>query len=128
MKQIRILILEDDLEAVSEILKALRVLEDKQPVEFNFTVFSSYKDVGTIINNNLDQYGIVLLDRDCIIGGSFHVLDIEACGPEKIISISSTPQWNTEAQARGVSKVVFKDFQNLSQFAQKVSDEVEDIY
>ena len=54
------------------------------------------------------------------MAGSFHALDIEGFGVEKIVSISSTPQWNEEVKARGVEKVVFKDFSNLDDFAKKV--------
>lgn len=35
---------------------------------------------------------MILLDRDCKIAGSFHILDIEKFGVHKIISILSTPR------------------------------------
>jgi len=128
-KNINLLILEDDFETVAELLKALQPVEEKLlPKQLIVTVYTDYESVEKKVNIlAVDAWDVILLDRDCILGGSFHCLDIEKFGPDKIISISSTPQWNIEAQKRGIKRVVFKDFLNLREFAEKVSKEVEKI-
>ncbi len=129
MKTYKILILEDDFEAVSKIMAELYDLEELfSPFDFDITTLSTYEAVEKLINpQESDAYDVILLDRDCKIGGSFHILDMEKFGVHKIISISSTPQWNEEAKARGVKRVVHKNFGNLEGFAKKVSSEVESL-
>lgn len=129
----RILILEDDLETVSVLLDKLAKLENElmksdNKIEFPVTVLSEYTDVELLINN-LDQkkYDIILLDRDCKIAGSFHVLDIEKFGVDKVISISSTPPYNEDAKKRGVNRVVHKDYSNLNPFADSVMDHIKEL-
>lgn len=129
MQTYKILILEDDFEAVSKIMTELYKLEGHfAPYDFDVTVLSSSLQVKKLINpQDKDAYDVILLDRDCKIQGSFHDLDIEKFGPEKIISISSTPTWNEEAKARGVKRIVPKSFSDLGGFAQKVAGEIKDI-
>lgn len=129
MKYINVLILEDDIETVEKLTAKLASLENALTgVEIDVTVFSNYLSLEKLVNpQEKDAYDIILLDRDCKLGGSFHILDIEKFGPEKIISISSTPQWNKEAQARGIEHVVFKDFTKLDNFAESVAQIVERI-
>lgn len=133
MRTIRILILEDDLETLSFLLKKLHLLEEKlansaSPKDFSLITLSEYTQVGELINksDNL-EFDVILLDRDCKAGGSFHVLDIERFGADKAISISSIPDYNEEAKRRGITKIVWKDYQNLEGFADKVIDEIEGI-
>lgn len=133
MKTIRILILEDDLETLSLILKKLHLLEEELehvelPKDFSVVTLSEYTQVEEFINKSdkLD-FDIILLDRDCKAGGSFHVLDIERFGADKIISISSIPSYNEEAKQRGVTRVVYKNYQNLDKFSSDVISEVEDV-
>lgn len=120
-RTVRILLLEDDLETVSVITKKLAELEQElqdKGTDIALTVLSEYTQVEQYINTDkVHQYDAVLLDRDCKAGGSFHTLDFEKIGVDKIISISSTPQWNEEAQARGIKQVVWKDYTNLEKFA-----------
>lgn len=129
MQTYKILILEDDFEAVSKIMAELYKLEGHfAPYYFDVTVLSSSLQVKKLINpQDKDAYDVILLDRDCKIQGSFHDLDIEKFGPEKIISISSTPTWNEKAKARGVKRIVPKSFSDLGGFAQKVAEEIKDI-
>jgi hypothetical protein len=129
MKTYKILILEDDFEAVSKIMAELYNLEGHfAPMDFDVTVLSTYESVEKLINpQDKNAYDVILLDRDCKIQGSFHDLDIEKFGPEKIISISSTPTWNEEAQKRGVKKVVPKSFSDLEGFARDVSEEIKNV-
>lgn len=104
------------------------MLEEDQPYDFCIMVLTDYTQVENYINNNpKSEFDIILLDRDCKLGGSFHILDIEKLGPEKVIAISSVPEYNTQAQQRGVKRVILKDYTNLDDFSQKVSNETEDI-
>ncbi len=130
MKTINLLILEDDIETLSVLLKHIAKLEDELVLkaDIDVTIFSNYKQVENLVNNQpADFYDIILLDRDCKMRASFHMLDIEKIGPERIISISSTPQWNTEALARGVEKIVLKEYMDLDKFAKGVIAEITQI-
>lgn len=130
MKTIKILILEDDLETLSIILKKLSLLENEleyssSPKDFSVVTLSEYTQVEEYINKNQKfDFDVVLLDRDCKVGGSFHILNIEKIGAEKIISISSMPNYNQQAQERGVKRVVWKDYQNLEDFGVKVIENI----
>ena len=133
MKTIRILILEDDLETLSLIRKKLHLLEDKladstHPKDFSIVTLSEYTQVEDFINKSKSiDFDVILLDRDCKAGGSFHVLDIERYGVDKMISISSIPDYNEEAKRRGITRIVWKDYNNLGDFAESVMQEVKKI-
>lgn len=129
MKTYKILILEDDFEAVSKIMAELYNLEGHfAPMDFDVTVLSSYESVEKLINpQEAGAYDVILLDRDCKMAGSFHILDMEKFGVDKIISISSTPTWNEEAKARGIKRVVPKSFSDLEGFAKNIMIEIEAI-
>lgn len=133
MKTVRILILEDDLETLSVLLSRLSSLEKEleertPPRDFSVVTLSEYTQVEEYINKNSEfKFDAVLLDRDCRAGGSFHVLNIEAIGADKIISISSMPQYNEEAVKRGVKHVVWKDYQDLADFSDNVIKELREI-
>ena len=131
MRTIRILILEDDLETLSLLLKKLHLLEERlvnseKPTDFSIVTLSEYTQVEEFINKskNID-FDVILLDRDCKAGGSFHVLDLERIGADKIISISSIPDYNEEVKTRGVNRVVWKDYKNLDKFSDQVIIELE---
>lgn len=129
MKTYKILILEDDFEAVSKIMAELYNLEGHfAPIDFDVTVLSTYESVERLINpQKAGAYDVILLDRDCKMAGSFHILDMEKFGVNKIISISSTPTWNQEAEARGVTRIVPKSFSDLEGFAKSVAYEIKKI-
>ncbi len=133
MKTIKILILEDDLKTLSLLTEKLFNLEEnyytgKNAYDFAVTVFSDYKSVENIVNKiERPDYDIVLLDRDCKLGGSFHILDLEKIPPERIISISSIPDYNEEARKRGVTRIVLKEYERLNEFGDKVIGEIKDI-
>lgn len=133
MKTIRILILEDDLETLSILLNKLSLLEkefeeNSSLKDFSVVTLSEYTQVEEYINKNGKfNFDVVLLDRDCKVGGSFHVLNLEAIGTDKVISISSVPQYNEDAVQRGVKRVVWKDYQNLADFSDKVIKELKDL-
>lgn len=121
-----ILILEDNLGVLSKLLDKLYKLEGDQPNELNLIILTSHQQVEDYINSNPKaNFDIALLDRDCKLGRSFHILNIERFGVEKVISISSVPEWNEEARKRGVRRVILKDYALLDDFADKVVKEIE---
>lgn len=127
MKTIRILILEDDLKTLAVLLDKISKLEDdligKNYGDIAVTVLSEYTQVEEYINElGKPGFDIILLDRDCKAGGSFHVLNLDKFDKDKIISISSVPEYNETAKNMGISKVIWKDYDNLERFSDKVID------
>lgn len=121
-----ILILEDNLQVLSKLLDKLFVLEQDQPYDFSVMVLTNHLQVEEYVNSNPKaEFDIILLDRDCKLNNSFHVFDIERFGANKVIAISSVPEYNKEARRRGVKRVVLKDFKALDTFVDKVVKEVE---
>lgn len=130
MRLYRLLILEDDLETVSKIFEELAKLENKfvneKGIEISTIVISESPQVDELINQNTTlDFDIILLDRDCKIGGSFHNLDIQRFGTNKIIGISSVPEYNDDLVRQGVTKIVHKDYKTLNDFAKKVGSYIE---
>jgi hypothetical protein len=122
----QILILEDDLLVLSKLLERLDRLEDREPYSFHHVILADYVQVEDFVNSNPKaEFDLILLDRDCKLGGSFHTLDIERFGVDKVVSMSSVPEANEAAKNRGVKRSVLKDFQHLDEFADKVIAEVE---
>ncbi len=120
-----ILILEDNLKVLSRILDGLFELEQDQEYDLSVIVLTNHQQVEDYVNSNPKaQFDIILLDRDCKLNNSFHVLDIERFGADKIIAISSVPEYNKEAKQRGVKRIVLKDLQYIDEFAKKVVKEV----
>ena len=124
MKTFRVLILEDDIETISILMKDLVDLEKelivKKRIDIAVTVLSEYTQVQEYINKTNHPFDVILLDRDCKATGSFHVIDFEKFCVGKIIGISSTPPYNEEIRERGVTRIVHKDFSNLQLFSQQV--------
>ncbi len=126
----RILILEDDLRTLSFLLKKLHLFEEElseKKVGFDIavTILSEYTQVKEYVNKKESEpFDVILLDRDCKICGSFHCLDFEKYGVDKIISISAVQEWNKQAQERGVKKVILKTHENIEDFSKKVIDEI----
>lgn len=119
----RILILEDDLETLSKLLGGLTLLENQLNQKISVTVFSEYWQVEEYINkSSKEQFEIILLDRDCKIGGSFHILDLDKFKNSTVIGISSVPRYNQELREKGINLMVDKDYKNLNVFASKVID------
>lgn len=127
---IRILILEDDLEALSVLMKNLYILEKSlMGIPFVVTVFSEYTKVDSYLNNlDSSDFDIILLDRDCKMGGSFHILDFKKFDVNKIISISSIPKWNDEAVRRGVKRVCWKDHNNIEDWGENVIEIIKKMF
>lgn len=123
-----ILILEDDLKTLSKILDKLAKLEEDQPFYFSLVILTDYIQVEDYVNSNPKaKFDIILLDRDCKLAGSFHVLNLERFGVDKIIAISSVPEYNAQLKDKGVTKVVLKDYQYLDKFAEDVVKLIEGI-
>lgn len=111
-----ILILEDDLETLSVIFKVLA----ETKIDFVPVVLSTYEQVEKIINPSDMVFDLILLDRDCALGGSFHALDIQKFGVDKIIGISSVPDYNGNLVTRGIKVAITKDYRDLNDFAAKL--------
>jgi len=128
-KTIRILILEDDLETLSVLMKNLYVLEENLPYpQLAVTVFSEYTQVEDYLNKiEKPNFDIILLDRDCRMGGSFHVLDFEKFNANKIISISTVPEWNNKAVEKGVKKVCWKGHDNIEDWGERIAEMIENM-
>lgn len=120
-----ILILEDNLKVLSKLLDKLYTLEGDQPNELSVIVLTNGQQVEDYINNNQKtDFDIALIDYDDKLGRTFHILDIERFGADKIIGISSVPKWNEEAKKRGVKRIILKDYAKMDEFADKVVSEI----
>lgn len=128
MKLIRVLVLEDDLSTLSVIMAHLATLEDKLGVvEFAVTTLSEYTQVEEYANKTKHKFDLVLLDRDCKAGGSFHALDFGKYQPSTIIGISSVPDYNKQLQQRGITQTVWKDYSNLESFGNELEVLIEQV-
>ncbi len=117
----KILVLEDNLLVLSKLLAQLELLEQDQPYYLTLVILTDSQQVEDYINNNPKaNFDIIILDQDCKLNGSFHNLNFERFGAEKVISISAVPEYNEEAKQRGVTKVVPKDIRDYNDFAIKV--------
>ena len=122
----KILILEDDLETLSVLMNRLYEIEKENKFSnISVSVFSEYTQVEDYLNKiEKPDFDILLLDRDCHAGGSFHVLDFNKFDPKKIISISTVPEWNDEAVKKGVGKVCWKGHNNIEEWGDRIKDMV----
>jgi len=129
VKDIHVLLLEDDLETLSRVLQCLYELQNSlKDVNIAVTTFSEYEPVEKYLNQaEKNIYDIVILDRDTFEGGSFHALDLNKYEPDKVIGISSIPPYNEELRAKGVKRLVHKDYQNLDAFIEKVKAHLEEM-
>ena len=128
MKTIRILILEDDIRALSFLINRINKLEEKSSgLDIALTIISESSQVEEYINHTKMDFDVILLDRFCKSNGSFHVLDFEKFGIEKIISISSVSRYNEEARARGVQRIVDKNHNQIEDFADQVMREIKEM-
>lgn len=115
------------MKTLSVIMDKLFELEEKliSKTDFAVTVFSEYTHVEDYLNKiQAPNFDIILLDRDCKMCGSFHILDFDKYCKDKIISISSTPQWNEEAKAAGIIRIVPKDYADLEDFGKRLIEEI----
>ena len=130
METKRILILEDDLLTLSTLLQKVHLFEeelliDNPPKDIAITILAEYTQVEEYLNKTDHiNFDVILLDRDCKACGSFHCLDFEKYGKDKIISISTIPQWNKEAVEKGIRKVIYKDHSQIEKFTDKVVEEI----
>jgi len=127
-KSINLLVLEDDISSLRYILQVLENIEHNTNVMIAVTILPDYEKTEIYINSNPDiKYDILLLDRDCFLGGSFHAVNLSLFDLDKVISISSVPEYNTQAQSKGVRHAIWKDYQNLDQFSQKLEKKILEI-
>jgi len=124
INSMKLLILEDDLETLSVLMGRLYEIEQEdQSFDFSVSVFSEYTEVQDYVNKiENPDFDIILLDRDCNVGGSFHILDFKKFNKSKIISISTFPEWNDEAVKRGAVKVCWKGHENIQDWGDRVKE------
>jgi hypothetical protein len=133
VRLLKILILEDDLLTLSKLIGKLSGLEERlskdKGIGLSILVLSEYKQVEKYINQDQSpEFDLVLLDRDCKLGGSFHTLNIQKFGAEKIVGISSVPEYNEALKKFGVTKFLLKDYRFLDKFSDKVLTLIEEFY
>lgn len=125
MQFINILILEDDLETLENIVRTLREIENEKRISIAVTILPDYEKTDVYINKNPQiKFDLLLLDRDCNLGGSFHILDLTNFNKQNIISISSVPRYNDEALAKGARVGILKDYSNIPAFIRKLKEEI----
>lgn len=125
MQDTKILVLEDDLETVEKVFSVLRKIEEEGKFIFGTTVIPDYVQVKELINKNPHvKFDILLLDRDCFLGGSFHNVNLKNFDIDKVISISSVPAYNDHAKEMGVTRMVPKDYADLNTFANNLEKEL----
>jgi len=109
---------------MDELFRLEESLIDGQ-IDFAVTTFSEYNQVQDYLNQIQEpNFDIILLDRDCKLGGSFHVINIKKFGADKFIAISTQPEYNETAIKMGVQRVVRKDYKHLEEFASNLSEEI----
>lgn len=128
-KLFNVLILEDDLEICGRLLLSLHKVEPQlAPYDLDVTLLSTGNAVEQLINAHPErQFDVILLDRDCKLNRSFHVLDLQIFDPSYIVSISSTPMWNHEARSNGIKHCVPKSFSDLGGFADRAAAKVQEL-
>lgn len=123
-----ILILEDNLKVLSLLLSKLADLEEQMPCTLSIMVLTNSLQVEQFINSNKTvHFDAILLDKNCKFKGSFHILDLERLGAEKVIAISTVDEYNQEVKARGVNRAVRKDYSNLQKFSYDVVSELREL-
>jgi hypothetical protein len=124
MVKVKVLVLEDDLETVEKIFSALRQIANNN-LDFEVTVIPDYIQVEELINKNPQiKFDILLLDRDCFLGGSFHIVNLKYFDLNKVISISSVPDYNRDAVRLGITRVVDKEYSDLDEFQERLKKEL----
>jgi hypothetical protein len=112
-----ILILENDPRILVIVFRVLMNLKlDYMPI-----VLSTSEQVNKLINPSNMVFDLILLDRNCSLGRSFHILDIAKFGPDKVIGMSSVSKYNDNLLERGVSRIVTKNYDDLDQFEIDIS-------
>lgn len=125
MKNIKVLVLEDDLETLEYIFRVLKEVSIEKEIPIGVTTLPDYKQTDLFINKNpYFKYDILLLDRDCFLGGSFQVVNLDLFNKDKIISISSVPDYNKKAGEMGVTRFILKDYKNLDKFSGELKEEI----
>lgn len=128
METKKILVLEDNLYALSALMKALGDFEQdllvKYGVDIAVTVYSTMHVLKQINNMTFD---VIILDRDDKEGASFHDLNWEQIKTDTIIATSTIPEWNQMLERKGTTHVVRKDFLDLDAWAKEVVRHVIDI-
>ncbi len=124
---IKVLILEDNLEALKSIMEGLNELESELG-QVAVTVFSEGELVEKFLENfTVEEFDIILLDYFSLDNKNFHQAISRWINPEKIIAISNTLAYNKLAEEAGVSRSVQKDYFDLDDFKNEIKNEIKNI-
>lgn len=127
-KSTNILILEDDIKTLQHIFTILKQIENKKSTLIAATALSDYIKVEEYINKNPHiKFDVLLLDRDCYLGGSFHNVNLNNFDLDKVISIFSVPGYNKKAEEMGIKRTLWKDYENLDDFSIKLKNIITNI-
>lgn len=124
----KVLILEDNFQVLSRLLHALHTLEGESEYDFELMILTSSQQVSEYLDNGKGHnFDIVLIDRDCKIHQSFHILDIETIGTSRVIGISSISSYNDDLKKRGVTRIVEKDLSDIDGFVERVIEQIKEM-
>lgn len=128
METKKVLIFEDNLYALSALLKSLGDFEQelmvKYGVDIAVTVFSTIQDNRQLPDIDFD---VIILDRDDKVGESFHDLQWDKVKVGAVIATSTIPEWNHMLARKGATHIVRKDYLDLDAWSKEVVRHVEDI-
>lgn len=130
--KLRTLILEDDLVTLAEIMVELfgmkRDLIGGKHIDFMVTVFSGYEQSQDYLNKISEpDFDIILLDRECKLGGYFNNLNINKFGADRIIEISSQPEHYKTATEMHHQRSIRNDYNHHPTFATQLVTEIKNI-
>lgn len=128
METRKVLIFEDNLYALSALLKALGDFEQelmvKYGVDIAVTVFSTIQESKQLSDV---EFNVIILDRDDKVGESFHDLKWDSIKVGTVIATSTIPEWNHMLERKGATHIVRKDYLDLDAWAKEVVKHVEAI-
>lgn len=128
METKKVLIFEDNLYALSALLKALGDFEQelmvKYGVDIAVTIFSTSQDSKHLPDIEFD---VIILDHDDKVGESFHNLDWDIINVETVIVTSTIPEWNHMLVRKGATHIVRKDYLDLAAWSKEVVTHVKNI-
>ncbi len=124
---IRVLVLEDNLKALKIITEIFGELEAEFG-ETGLTIFSEGNLAEKFLENfDVNKFDLILLDYFSSDDKNFHQVVFSQVDPKKVIAISSLSSRNLEAQEKGVSRSVEKNYADLIDFKKQLKKEIKAI-
>lgn len=124
----KILILEDNLYALSALLKAFGDLEQELLTRYGSDIAVTVHSTMHVLKSEpKESYDVIILDRDDKEGVSFHDLEWDELKTDTVIGISTIDEWNQVLERMGVQHIVRKDFLELENWANNVAEKAKEI-